>query len=80
MNRFIDFHTTKFKLINNLIFFGRKSYGYQVQEPPAESKVDDTKYKFDYMLQAPVEEKQEEAPQRTLNTKVDRVVEDKPGK
>lgn len=48
--------------------------------PPSEIKPDDTKYKFDYTLQAPVEERPVETQQRTMYTKVDRMTEDKPGK
>lgn len=58
----------------------RKSYDYQVQMPPSESKPDETKYKFDYTIQAPVEEKPVETQQRTMYTKVDRMTEDKQGK
>lgn len=48
--------------------------------PPSESMPDETKYKFDYSLQAPVEEKPVETQPRTMYTKVDRVTEDKTGK
>lgn len=78
---FFTFSLIQIQIDHFIIIFlhCRKSYGYQVQEPAAEPKVDDTKYKFDYTLQAPVEEKQEETPQRTLYTKIDRMTEDKPG-
>lgn len=59
-------------------FCDRNSYGYQIQEP-TEPKVDDTKYKYDYTLQQPMDEKMAEPPKPTLNTKVDRVIQDKPG-
>lgn len=57
----------------------RNSYGYQVQEP-TEPQVDDTKYKYDYTLQQPIEGGNVAEPQQpALNAKVDRVVRDKPG-
>lgn len=63
-----------------IIFSFRKSYGYAIQAPVSDSKPDDTKYKFDYALQRPAEEKSDEPEQRTMYTKVDRVTQDKHGK
>lgn len=56
----------------------RNSYGYQIQEP-SEPKADDTKYKYDYTLQQPMDRKVAETPNPTMNTKVDRMIQDKPG-
>lgn len=60
-------------------FSNRNSYRYQIREP-REPNVDDTKYKYDYTLQQPLDEKVIEAPKKTMHTKVDRIVQDKPGK
>lgn len=75
---FIDFLCVISCVIFQQTFCDRNSYGYQIQEP-TEPKVDDTKYKYDYTLQQPMEEKMDEPPKPTLNTKVDRMVQDKPG-
>lgn len=64
---------------NVSFFLNRNSYGYQIQEP-SEPKVDDTKYKYDYTLQQPTDEKVAETPKRTMDAKVDRMTQDKPGK
>lgn len=47
--------------------------------PPSEIEPENTKYKFDYTLQAPAEEKPVEKPERVMYTKVDRMTQDKPG-
>lgn len=47
--------------------------------PPTEIEPENTKYKFDYTLQAPVEEKPVENPERVMYTKVDRMTQDTPG-
>lgn len=60
-------------------FCFRKSYAYDIQAPPSEPKADDTKYKFDYTLQTPAEDKLAESESKTFYTKVDRVTGDKPG-
>lgn len=61
------------------LFPTRNSYRYQIREP-CEHNVDNTKYKYDYTLQKPMDEEVIETPKRTLHTKVDRVVQDKSGK
>lgn len=62
-----------------MFFVNRKSYGYDIQTPLSEPKKDDKKYKFDYTLEMPAEEKPIETEPRTLYTKVDRITQDKPG-
>lgn len=62
-----------------MLYYCRKSYGYAIETPATEPKADDTKYKFDYTLQKPIEEKYDEPEQRTMFTKIDRVTQDKPG-
>lgn len=58
----------------------RKTYGYDIQTPQNDPKPDSTKYKFDYTLQAPAEEKPVESKQNSYYTKVDRMTNEKSGK
>lgn len=67
------------EFFNRFLFHFSKSYNYQIQMPPTEIEPENTKYKFDYTLQAPVEETPVENPERVMYTKVDRMIQDKPG-
>lgn len=70
------------QLINdfNLWLSFSKSYNYQIRTPPTEAEPESPKYKFDYTLQAPVDEKPIEQPERAMYTMVDRMSQDQPGK
>lgn len=66
-------------MILKIHFYYRKSYNYQIQTPPSEIEPENTKFKFDYTLQAPVEEQPVEKPEQVMYTKVDKMTQDKPG-
>lgn len=59
-------------------FSNRNSYRYKIREP-REPNADDTKYKYDYTLQQPLDEKVIK-PKKIMHTKVDQIVQENPGK
>lgn len=72
------YETHKIRLVHKIslmcqFFHFRKSYGYEVRTPAAEEKKTDTKYSFDYTIQAPADAKP--APETPLYT-----FQHKPGK